>query len=283
MPTTAAAARSGRQPSLRSRLFIALGAIVLLAAIAWTAWWLVIGQNHVATDNAYVGADVGDITPLVSGPIIQVLAADTQAVKAGQTLVVIDPTDFQIALAQADAQLGQARRKVQGYFANQGALSGQVAAREADIIRADSQIDSARSDLDRAKTELGRRQRLSASGAVSGDELTQAENQFHTAEAALASANAGRIQAVANRGAAVGSKDVNSALIAGGPVEANPEVAAALANVSAARTTLVAHGSGGAVRRGRGKEAGCRRAARPGRPGPDERGAGLQGLRRRQL
>jgi membrane fusion protein (multidrug efflux system) len=252
--TTASTGRGRAGPSLRASLFAALAAIVVLAVGAWTIWWLAIGQNHVVTDNAYVGADVGDITPLVPGPITQVLAVDTQAVKAGQALVVIDPTDFQVALAQANAQLGQARRKVQGYFANEAALSGQVAAREADITRAEAQIAGASSDLDRAKTELGRRQRLAASGAVSGDELTQAQNQFHTAEAALASAKAGRIQAVANRGAALGARDVNSALIAGGPAEANPEVAAARANVSVAqlnlsRTVLVAPFDGVVARR----------------------------------
>jgi membrane fusion protein (multidrug efflux system) len=215
-----------------------LGLAVAVAAILWFGWWFLVGQNHVATDNAYVAADVGDITPLVSGPVTQVLVSDTQPVKAGQPLVVIDPTDFQIALAQSTAQLGQAERKVQGYFANEGALSSQIDARQADIVRADAQIASARSDLERAQTELGRRQRLASSGAVSGDELTQAENAFHTAQAALASAMAAKAQAVANRTAATGAKDVNTALIAGKSIAANPEVAAARANVNAAQLNL---------------------------------------------
>ena len=234
--TAKALARRG--PSLRARLFAGIGAAVGLVALGWLVWWLAIGQNHVGTDNAYVDADVADITPLISGPVTQVLAVDTQAVKAGQPLVIIDPTDFQIALAQAGAQLGQSERKVQGYFANEGALGGQVAARDADITRADAQIVSAQSDLDRAQTEFGRRQRLASSGAVSGDELTQAENQFHTAQAALASARAAKVQALANRTAAVGAKSVNTALIAGEPVAENPEVAAARANLDAARLNL---------------------------------------------
>jgi membrane fusion protein (multidrug efflux system) len=244
MPDTAtspdihAAAPARRGPSLRTRLFAALGALVAVAGLVWLIWWLLIGQNHAVTDNAYVNADVGDITPLVSGPVIAVSVVDTQAVKAGQPLVIIDPTDFRIALAQADAQLGQAERRVLGYFANEGALSGQIEARQADIVRADAQIVSAQSDLDRAQTELGRRQRLSSSGAVSGDELTAAENQFHTAQAALASARAAKVQAQANRGAAEGAKGVNTALIAGVGVGDNPEVAAAKANVRAAQLNL---------------------------------------------
>ncbi len=113
-----------------------------------------------------------------------------------------------------------------------------MAARDADIARADAQIASAQSDLDRAQTELARRERLAASGAVSGDELTQAQNQFATAKAALASARAGKVLAVANRGAAVGSKSVNSALIVGVPADQNPEIAAAEANVRTAQLNL---------------------------------------------
>jgi membrane fusion protein (multidrug efflux system) len=126
---------------------------------------------------------------------------------------------------------------VAGYFANEQALAGQVAARQADIVSADAKIASAQSDLDRARTDLGRRERLAASGAVSGDELTQAQNQFHTAQAALAEAQAAKVQATASRGAAVGTQAVNTALIVG-PAPENPEVAAARANLNQAQVNL---------------------------------------------
>ncbi len=226
-----------RRPS-RARLFSLLGLFVAAAALAWLCYWLLVGRNHVSTDDAYVNADTAQITPLVAGPVTRVAVLDTQIVKAGQVLVTIDPTDFQVALTQARAQLGQAERKVRGYFANDAALAGQVAARQADITRADAQIAAATADLARARTELARRQRLASSGAVSGDELTLAQDQFATAKAALASADAGRILALANRGAAEGSKGVNQALIAGSPVEANPEVLAAKADVRAAELNL---------------------------------------------
>ncbi len=123
-------------------------------------------------------------------------------------------------------------------FANEQALQGQVAAREADITRADAQIASATSDLDRARTELDRREKLASSGAVSGDELTQAQNQFHTAQAALAQAKAAKAQALANRTAANGARDINTALITGVGADQNPEVAAARAHRDAAQLDL---------------------------------------------
>ncbi len=41
--------------SLRSRLFLGLGALVVLVAIAVGGWWFLIGSHYVSTDNAYVG------------------------------------------------------------------------------------------------------------------------------------------------------------------------------------------------------------------------------------
>jgi membrane fusion protein (multidrug efflux system) len=220
--------------SRRKRLFMILGAVVAVAAIAAVGYWLLIGQFYVSTDNAYVNADTADITPLISAPVTEVDVVETQPVKAGQVLVRLDDSDTHVALDQARAQLGQAERKVQGYYSTREALTGQVSARDADIARADAQIMSAKSDLERAQTELGRRERLQTSGAVSGDELTTAQNQFHTAQAELAQAVAGRVQALANKKAAEASRSVNEALIADSSFHDNPEIAAARANVAQA-------------------------------------------------
>ena len=248
-PAQATAAPEARPapppPSNRRRtlLFGALTVVIVVLGLGYIVYWFAIGRTHVSTDDAYVNTDSAEITPQVAGQVIKVLAQDTQPVKQGQILVQIDPADAKVALDQAQAELDQATRKVNGYFANEQALTGQVAVRAADITKADAQIMSAQSDLDRARTELGRRQRLAQSGAVSGDELTQAENQAHVAEAALAQARAAKIQAEANRGAAIGTQAVNTALISGAPVAENPEVTAARAKLAKAqldfdRTTL---------------------------------------------
>ena len=210
--------------SRRRRLLIWLAIAVVIGSVFYGAYVLIFGGKTVSTDNAYVGADVGQVTPLIAGPVAKVLVRETEQVKAGQPLVVLDDSDARIAVEQAQAALGQAVRKVQGYGASDSALAGQVAARDADSARA-------RADLDRAKTDLDRRQALSASGAVSGDELTNARNKYAEAQAALA-------QASASRAAAAGQREANRVLIAGVSTEQNPEVAAAQARLDAARLML---------------------------------------------
>jgi membrane fusion protein (multidrug efflux system) len=227
-----------RQLTTRQRLFIILGAVILLVAIAVFVDWLLVGSHHVSTDDAYVNADVADITPLVSGPIVSDPATDTMQVKKGDVLVVIDPTDFKIALAADEAALGEAQRRVQGYFASRDADAATTAAKLADVDHARAQLISAQADLAKARTDLGRRQALAADGAVSGDEITVAENRFRETEAAVSEAQAALAEAQANRTSAAGQARVADALVAGTDVTGNPEVAAAQAKVDQAKLDL---------------------------------------------
>jgi membrane fusion protein (multidrug efflux system) len=229
---------SPRPPSRRWRLLGLLAGAVVLGVGAWAARWALVDSHLVSTDDAYVGADTAQVTPLIAGSVAQVLAGETQTVTAGQVLIRLDPADAQIAVAQAQAALSQAQRQVRGYFANDVSLAAQVTARRAAIAQADAQIASARSDLDRARIDLDRRQALSASGAVSGDELTSAQNRFSTAQAGLAAARAARLAAMANQGAAQGARSVNAALISGASPDENPDVLAARARLDAARLAL---------------------------------------------
>jgi membrane fusion protein (multidrug efflux system) len=224
MSDTASAAAPSPAKANRRRLLTWLVAAVIIAAILFGIWWLMFSGKSVKTDNAYVGADAAQVTPLVAGPVAKVLVRETEMVKAGTTLVVLDDADTRIMVEQAEAALGQAERKVRGYEANDSAFAGQIGARDADIARA-------KADLERARTDLTRRQALAASGAVSGDELTAANNAFASAQAALA-------QAQASRKAVEGSRAANEVLISGVDLERNPEVAAARARLDAAKLAL---------------------------------------------
>lgn len=222
----------------RNKLLLVLGGVVGAAAVVSAAYWYLYGSHFVSTDNAYAAVEVAQVTPSIGGTIAEVRVTDTQAVKKGDVLVVIDPTDARLTLAQAEANLGSAIRRVKGYVANDGGLAAQIVAREADEKRAAAQLISAESDFERAKIDLQRREALSASGSVSGDELTRAQNSFAAAQANLTMAQAAIAQARANRNTAIGSKEINAALIANTTEETNPEVAVARARRDQAAVDL---------------------------------------------
>ena len=222
----------------RNKLLLALGAVVGAAAVVSAAYWYLYGSHFVSTDNAYAAVEIAQVTPSVGGTISEVRVTDTQSVTKGDVLVVIDPTDAKLALAQAEADLGSAVRRVRGYVANDSGLIAQIAARAADEKRAAAQLASAEADFERASIDLQRREALSASGSVSGDELTRAQNAFAAAKANLTVAQAATAQAKANRDAAIGSKEANAALIADTTEDTNPEVALARARRDQAAVDL---------------------------------------------
>ncbi|HVY07204.1 MAG TPA: HlyD family efflux transporter periplasmic adaptor subunit [Burkholderiales bacterium] len=235
---TAQAETDQRNRSRRKKLFIALGAVVLKVAAGVWGYEYFIASHYVTTDNAYTAAEMAQVTPAVSGIVREVRVTDTQVVKQGDVVVVLDDVDARLALEQAEAELGRSVRRVRGYVANDQSLAAQIAARESDEKRSAAQVESAIADFDRAQLDLQRREALAASGSVSGDELSKARNAFETAKASLASAYAQSAQSRANRTAAIGSREANAVLIANASEDSNPEVALARAKRDQAKVNL---------------------------------------------
>jgi membrane fusion protein (multidrug efflux system) len=222
----------------RKRLFIVLGLIVLKGAIGYGIYEYVHASRFVSTDNAYTAAETAQVTPSIGGIVSEVRVTDTQAVRQGDIVAVLDDTDARLALDQAEAELGRSVRRVRGYVANDQSLSAQIAARVADEKRAAAQLESATADFERAQVDLSRREALAGSGSVSGDELTRARNAFRTALANMTAAQAQVTQARANYSAAIGSREANAVLIANANEQTNPEVALARAKRDQARVNL---------------------------------------------
>jgi membrane fusion protein (multidrug efflux system) len=141
----------------RVLLFSALALAVAAAGGGGWAYWEQVGSRYVSTDNAYTAAEVAQVTAEIDGPVADVRVVDSDKVKSGDILVVLDDTDAKLALRQAEADLG----------------------------RAHAQVTSAKANLERSGIDLQRREALVGSGSVSGDELTQVKNGATNARAAL--------------------------------------------------------------------------------------------------
>jgi membrane fusion protein (multidrug efflux system) len=227
-----------RRLTRRKRAFVALGTVVATSAAAYGGYLYVAASRYVSTDNAYVATETAQVTPAIAGIVRDVRVADTQAVRRGDVVVALDDTDAQLALAQAEAELGRAVRRVRGYVATDASLAAQIASRTSEEQRAQALVQSAIADYERAQIDLTRRQALAASGSVSGDELTKARNAHDTAHAALIAAQAQATRARADHDAALGSRRANAALIADTTEDSNPEVALARARRDQARVNL---------------------------------------------
>jgi membrane fusion protein (multidrug efflux system) len=148
--------------------------VVLIGAIVWGVHYYLVSRNYQGTDDAYVSANLVQITSEVPGTVTAIYVDDTQGVRRGELLASLDPADAQVALNSAEAQLARAVRNVRGLFAQRDALQAQIAQRQ--------------SDLQRAQSDLQRREGLAQDGAVSGEELSHAQDAVSNAQAALTGA-----------------------------------------------------------------------------------------------
>src|SRR5262249_23577203 len=146
----------------------------LLIGAAYALYWANVLRYRQTTDDAYVNGNVVQITPQISGTVISIGADDTQFVKAGQSLVKLDPADAKVALDESEARLARTVREVRNLFATSAQLRAAVELR--------------RSDLAMAQKDLARRERLGNSGAISNEELQHARDTVRSAQAALMSA-----------------------------------------------------------------------------------------------
>jgi membrane fusion protein, multidrug efflux system len=185
---SAAAAATADAPNLRKKALSAIAALVVLGGGAYGAYYGLIANHYEHTDNAYVQANVVQITPQVGGTVVAIQADDTDVVKAGQLLVRLDTADARVALDQAEAQLAQTVREVRTLYANNVGLQAQVHTRQAEVARVQN-------DFKRASDDVNRRAPLVETGAVGKEEFQHAQAQLATARASLAVAESALQQA----------------------------------------------------------------------------------------
>jgi len=194
----------------RKLLLYGFAGLLAKIAIGFGISYALVGSHYVSTDNAYVDASTAQINAQVSGQVLQVMVSDTQTVRAGDIIAVIDPADAQLNYQRAEADYRRTLQRVRQYYAQEASAAAQVSARQAELAR--------------AETDYARRRALAQTGAVSGDELTAARAAYDSARANLVAANE--------------NLEAQRALTRGQSAESHPETAAARAAMETAQLSL---------------------------------------------
>jgi len=133
------------------------------------------------TRDATVRAYVVTMAPEVAGRIVELQVVDNKFVRRGDLLMVIDPTNYSIAVSQADAAVQQAQASVQN-------VDAQLSVQEAQINASQAALDQAQAVLVFAQQQATRYQTLAKSGYGTVQNAEQFTSQLHQQEAAVHSA-----------------------------------------------------------------------------------------------
>ncbi len=142
-----------------------IAGIIIIFGLAYFIYELL---NFESTDDAYVDTTTVDVAPKVSGEITNVYVDDNQPVKAGDLVATIETNDYEIKLNQAAANYERAILNQENAKANYAAVQ--------------SKIDLALRDLERYKA-------LYQDGAVSKQELDNAQTNYDNVQAGLVNAD----------------------------------------------------------------------------------------------
>ncbi len=128
-----------------------VSAFMVLAITRWDYWLGVAAVQ--STDDATVRAELTGLAARVTGNVVEVAVRDYQSVRQGDLLMRIDPADYEVAVARAEAGVAGARAALEN-------LDNQVALQKAVILQAQAQLTSTQARAVQAEQERERQYNL---------------------------------------------------------------------------------------------------------------------------
>jgi membrane fusion protein, multidrug efflux system len=155
----------GRRPKRRRLLrFLVLIALLIAFGVGGYKLWQYLSAYE-STDDAQIDGHVDAISARITGHVNEVLVEDSQVVKAGDILVKIDPRDYEVAVAQAEASLANGQAALQSSRTNVPIVSTNTASNletaratrvnaGAGVANAQRQLDAAQAALETAQAQV---------------------------------------------------------------------------------------------------------------------------------
>ena len=193
-------------PPSSSRRFIVVGVILLLVLGAVFMYWRSTFTED--TDDAQVDGNLYQVSSRVAGHVVKVYVDDNQTVQAGQLLVEIDPTDYQVALDQAQADLASMQAEYTQASVNIPLISttvgtnvttsasdvrgsaDMVAQSEKQVEAAAARVNQAKANAQKAQDDVDRYTPLVQKDVISKQQFDAAVSVAAAAKAAVAEAEA---------------------------------------------------------------------------------------------
>jgi membrane fusion protein (multidrug efflux system) len=223
-------------------------AIFLIFAIRghWDSW----KSNAVLqkTTDAYVTGDQIPLSTRISGTVQRVGVEDYQLVKAGQSIIELDHSDYQANVDEAQAAISAARAELSANQDAKLAADASIDAAKASVEQAEAAADAAQAGIDAAQAQVAqtvseyqRQEKLVANRAATRQQFEQVQEARDAAQATLQSRRADLARAKAavasSRAAVAGALQQRAALNAK-DAALQAQIAAKTAGVTIAKVSL---------------------------------------------
>lgn len=162
---------SANKKKKRKSVLIILALIIILAGIAWGAYWFLVLRHFQETDDAYVAGNQVQVMAQVSGSVNKVWFEDTDFVKKGDVLVSLDKTDAEQAFEKAQTALATSVRQTHQLMINGRQYQASITLQQTALAQAEA--------------DLKRREPLGAANLIGREELQHARDAVATAKAQL--------------------------------------------------------------------------------------------------
>src|SRR4051812_633489 len=223
----------------KRRFVLPIVLVLALLVVVWGVKQWSYGRSHASTDDAAVDGHLIPVLAKVSGYVEAVNANDNDHVRADSVVVRIDPSEYKVRLAQADADLAAARASA---GTSGGGGQAQAVVQQASGQRASlsAQITAARANETRAKQDLARMEDLAGKQVISKMQLDAARAGAEAAAANVVALE--RQQSAAGgtvAGAEAGVRLANARLQAAQAARDNAALQLAYTNVAAPASGIV--------------------------------------------
>ncbi|MBK5939967.1 multidrug transporter subunit MdtN [Halochromatium roseum] len=157
---------------------ISLAALILIGAVASGWWFLQRAANNPLSEDAVLSANRVNVAATIAGRVVTIAVTDNQRVAEGELLFALDPKPYQLAVAQARAELRLAE-------ATRDAQRRTILAEQSNAAVATEQVRRARSNLALAEATLARLLPLAPKGYVTAQQVDDARTARDDAQTSL--------------------------------------------------------------------------------------------------
>ena len=179
-----------RTPFYKRPLVLLIGGLLVATAIVVGVLWWLHARQFESTDDAFIQADVTQVSPRVAGHVQHVYVTDNQFVEKSAKLIDLDPSDYQAKVEEAQAAVVAAEKGLQQ-------AQDMAASAEADVGQARAAEQAAQTEAERAHDELRRYESLSPE-ARTQQQLINLRAAAAAADAQLAAARQKTVSAQAH-------------------------------------------------------------------------------------